>query len=130
MARDNVAFWENIDIPEPFYVSNDGLYAIDENDKDILISSRPLVPTALVRDVEGQNWKAIIKYVDMDGNEREVTIPLQELRNRNIVSKFSSIGYLVRYGRDKLLMEYLTACCLLTHSKELSRIQHWDGKGM
>lgn len=113
-----------VECPKGFKVSKEGVFQ-----DDVMISSTPVVVSALARDCSQGNWALVLSGVDLDGNYREINLPRGEVRSPKFTQTFLELGFDVAIGHEKTFKEYLNSFRPARRIRNIQKAGWFDSNG-
>ncbi len=101
--------WKGAEIPSGYRIDTTGVWAQKKNESEPKYLCNALWVEALSRDAKGDNWGSIVRWVDCDGNQRQLAVPRGRLheKGRTLIQELVDSGLYVVPGREELVMLYL-----------------------
>lgn len=97
---------EGCQVPFGFQLDSSGIfYETPEGTQQV--SKSPVVYFADERDFDKENWKACIRFLDLDDNLRELYIDKSQLHDQSIIKILMNNGCHLVFGAHKLFLIYL-----------------------
>lgn len=102
--------WGEIDIPEGFNLSFDGVFQISFDDKkpDLKIAS-PCWVSARTRNIESKSWGVLVEWIDSDNKHHKQSIPKERFHEsgNKLAQDLASQGLDIIPGNERNFLKYL-----------------------
>ncbi|RCX31710.1 DUF927 domain-containing protein [Thioalbus denitrificans] len=125
--------WSNIQIPNGYQLTEDGVYLNETTGKGESapkLLSGPIWVTARTRDYRNKEWGLVVHWFDIDGMEHERAIPARRLHEprSSLPQELAGEGLHIVPGRERLLITYLGSYSPEIRISSVSRIGWMDGQ--
>jgi hypothetical protein len=97
---------KNVRIPGDYSINEKGVFVKDD-DNPIQLTKTPIVIYAELRDNQQNNWQAILKWIDLDGNLREEAFDKSRLQDSTLAKDLMNKGFKLAFGKNEAFRKYL-----------------------
>lgn len=104
---------QGVAVPQGYHVDDTGICRVEENKEGDLVKTQisytPLVAAAFERDGQDQEWRTVIRFINLDGKLRQESWESSLLGTPAILAELRNRGCKFAFGKgiDVLILSYL-----------------------